>query len=109
MRLLVEGRDLDVDDVAFEPRLDRVDADHVANDLDVEGILSPLTHDGQRDGRIDGPAHLLNRLLQRQADNLLAVQVRDQVIGLQAGFGCRGVVDRRNDFDDPVLHRHFDA
>ena len=109
MRLLVEGRDLDVDDVAFEPRLDRVDADHVAHDLDVERLVLAPAHDRQGDRRVDGPAHLLDRLLERQPDDLLAVEMRDQVVGLQAGLGRRRVVDRRNHLDDAVLHRHLDA
>ena len=99
VRLLVEGGDLDVDHVAFGPRLDGVDADHVAHDLDVEGIVLALAHDGERDRRVDRPAHLVDRLLERQADDLLAVQVRDEVVGLQPGLGRRRVVDGGDDLD----------
>ena len=48
VRLLVERRNLHVDDVAFESRPDRVDADHVANDLDVERVVLAAADDGER-------------------------------------------------------------
>ena len=46
------------------------------------------------DWRVDGAAHLLDRLLQRQTDDLLAVEMSDEVVGHQTGLGCGGVVDR---------------
>ena len=91
------------------PRLDGVDADHVAHDFDVERLILALAHDRQRDRRIDRTAHLLDRLLERQADDLLAVEMGDQIVGLQASLGGRRVVDGRNDLDDAVLHGDFDA
>ena len=109
MRLLVEGGDLDVDQVAFGAGLDGVDADHVAHDLDVEWLVLALAHDGERDRRVDRPAHLLHRLLERQAHDLLVVEVGDEVVGLQAGLGGRRVVDGRDHLDHAVLHRHLDA
>ena len=51
VRLLVERRHLDVGDVALVVGLDRVDADDVAHDLHVEGIVDALAHDRQRDRR----------------------------------------------------------
>ena len=110
MRLLVEGRDLDVGDVvALVVGLDGVDADDVAHDLHVEGLVVALAHDRQRDRRVDGAAHLLDRLLERQADDLLVVEVGDEVVGLQAGLGGGRVVDGGDDLDDAVLHRDLDA
>ena len=111
MRLLVEGGDLDVDHVAFRPRLDGVDADDVAHDLDVEGIILAFAHDGERDRRVDRPAHLVDRLLEREADDLLAVQMRDEVVGLQACLGGRRVVDGGDDLHHAraLLHCHLDA
>ena len=109
MRLLVEGRHLDIADVVFAARLDRVDADDVADDLDLERVLDALAHDRQRDRGVDGTAHLLDRLLQCQAVDRLVIQMRDEVVGLDAGAGRRGVVDRRDDLDDAALHRHLDA
>ena len=90
-------------------RLDGVDADDVAHDLDVERIVDALAHDRQRDRRVDGAAHLLDRLLERQADDLLAVEMRDEVVGQQPGLGGGRVVDRRDDLDDAVLHGDLDA
>ena len=89
VRLLVEGRHLDVGDVALVVRLHWVDADDVAHHLHVEGIVNALAHDRERDRRVDGPAHLLDRLLQREPDDLLAVDVGDEVVGQQAGLGGR--------------------
>ncbi len=83
VRLLVEGRDLDVNDIALEPRPDRIDADHVAHDAHVERIILAPAHDGEHDRGVDRPTHLLDRLLEREADDLLAVQMRDQVVGHQ--------------------------
>ena len=39
----------------------------------------------------------------------VAVEMGDEVAGLEAGIGGRRVVDRRHDLDQAVLHRHLDA
>ena len=33
----------------------------------------------------------------------------DDIAGADARLGCRRIVDRRQDLDEPVLHRDFDA
>ena len=109
MRLLVEGRDLHITDVTFGMRFDGVDADHVADDFDVERIVPALAHDGKRDRRIDRSAHFLDRLLERQTRDRLVVEMRDQVIRHQASLGGGRVVDGRDNLDDAVLHRDLDA
>ena len=108
-RLLIEGRDLDVDHVVFETGLDWIDADDVAHDLDVEGLVRALADDRQVDRGIDEAAHLLDRLLERQAHDLLVVQVRDEITGQQSSLRGGGIVDRRDHLYDAVLHRHLDA
>ena len=108
--LLVEGGDADIADVvALGVVLHRVDVDHVARDLDVERILGALAHDGERDRRIDRPAHLLHRLLQGEAENLLLVEMGDEIAAHQAGARGGGILDRRDHLDDAILHRDLDA
>ena len=83
--LLVEGGDADIADVvALGVVLHRIDVDHVARDLDVERILDALAHDGERDRRIHRPAHLLHRLLQGEAENLLLVEMGDEIAAHQS-------------------------
>ena len=66
-------------------------------------------HDGELDLGVDRPAHLVDRVGQVEADHRLAVDVGDEVAGLDAGLGRRRVVDRRDHLDDAVLHRDLDA
>ena len=47
--------------------------------------------------------------VKRHADDGGAVRADDVVAGFQACFERRGVVDRRNHFDDAVFHRDFKA
>ena len=83
--------------------------DDVADDLHVERIVYALAHDGERDRRIDRPAHLLDGLLQRQALDLLLIERGDEVAAHDPGLGCRRVLDRRDHLDHAVLHRDLDA
>src|SRR5581483_2249583 len=108
--LLVEGGDADVADiVAFGVVLDRIDVDDVARDLDVKRIVDALAHYGERDRRVDRPAHLLDRFLKRKTLDLLLVERGDEIAALDAGLGRRRILDRGNDLDHAVLHRHLDA
>src|SRR3546814_5443991 len=54
-------------------------------------------------------AHLLHRLVERQAEDRLALDVRDVVAGFHAGAVGRRVVDRRDHLHEAVLHGDFDA
>ena len=107
--LLAKGRDLDVDDIVLEPRLDRIDDDAIARDLHVEGIVLAFAHDGDGDRRADGTAHLVDGLLEGEPRDLLVVDVGDEVARHNARFRGRRIVDRRHDLDDVLLHRHLDA
>ena len=57
----------------------------------------------------DLAAHLLDRLVERQAHDRLAVERGDEVARLQAGFGGGRAVHRRHHLDQAVFHRDFDA
>src|SRR5208282_2697278 len=106
--LLVEGRDPDVSDiVAFEMRAYGLDFDCRPNQLDVERV-APLSPDRQLDLAADGTAHLLDRSGKSHPLDRVAVEMGDQITGLQPGAGGRGVVDRRDHLDEAVLHRDFD-
>ncbi len=38
----------------------------------------------------------------------VAIEMGDQITGLQPGAGSGGVVDWRYNLDQPIFHRHFD-
>src|SRR5262249_32660773 len=54
-------------------------------------------------------SHFLYCLFEGQPLHRLVVEMGDDVVGHDAGLGRRGVVDRRHDLDQAVLHGHFDA
>src|SRR5262249_51190084 len=107
--LLVEGRDLDVDDVALEAGFDRVDADDVAHNSHIERIVPPFARNGERDRRVDGAAHFVDGLLERLSGNRRAIEMGDDVVGLQAGARRGRIVDGRHHPQNPLFHGHFDA
>ena len=57
----------------------------------------------------DRPAHLLDRLIERQALHLLIIELGDDVVGHDTGLGGRCIVDRRHHLDQTVFHGDFDA
>ena len=73
------------------------------------GFFSPVAQDGQRDLRILGAAHPLDRFVQRHALNAGAVDRGDEVAGLDAGMRGGRVVDRGDDLHEAVFLRHFEA
>ena len=108
--LFVELGDAQITDVAaLFTRAHRLDADRVADDLDLQRLGGALAADGQRDRRIDRAAHLVDRLVQAEALHLIAVEMGDEVAGAHAGAGGRGLVDRGDDLDEAVLHGDLDA
>ena len=107
--LLGEGGDLQVTDIVLGAEAHRANLDDVADDGDLQRLLGAFTQDGQLDRRVDHAAHLVDRLAQRKPADLLAVDLGDQVSGKNAGAGGRGLVDRRDDLDQLVLHRDLDA
>ncbi len=107
--LLVEAGDADIADiVAFELFLHRLDLDDGALHRDVERILA-LALDGELDLAAHGPAHALDRVVEAHALDRFAVDLHDEVAGLEARVRGRRVVDRRHHLDDAVLHRDLDA
>ncbi len=58
---------------------------------------------------VDQPAHLLDRLVEREPLHRLAVEMGDDVVGHDAGLVRGRVVDRGDHLDQAVLHRDLDA
>ncbi len=100
--LLTELVDADVGDIALEVAADRADLDDRTGDRDVEILIDVGPMDGEHDVCSDQPAHAVDRLGQRKAEHLLAVEMGDQVTRLQPGLESRRVVDRRHDLDEAV-------
>ena len=108
--LLVELGDADIADiVALGVRAHRLHPDHVAHDRHVDRLVLTLAHDGELDLGVHRAAHLLDRLIERQALHLLVVELGDDVVGHDAGLGSRRLVDRRDHLHQAVLHRDLDA
>src|SRR5262249_23777215 len=108
--LLVELGDADkADIVAFEVRAHGAHLDACADNGDLDGLILALAHDLELDLGVLRPTHFLNRLVQGEPLHRLVVEVGDDVIRHDAGFGCRRLVDWSDDLDQPVLHGHFDA
>ena len=77
--------------------------------LTSSGSLRSLRCDLEPHGGVDRPAHLLDGLVEGQTLDLLVVDMRDDVVGEDAGPRGRGLVDRRDDLDEPFLHGDLDA
>ena len=106
--LLVEGGDADIADIAFERVLHRADAHDVALHRHIEG-LRVLAQDGDGDRRVDRAAHQIDGLIERHALDRLAIDLADEIVGLDAGALGRRIVDRRDDLDEAVFHGDLDA
>ena len=108
--LLVELGDADVADiVTLGVRAHRFHPDYIAHDRHVDRLIGALAHDGQLDPGVHRPAHLFHGLVERQALNLLVVELDDDVVGHDAGLGSRGVINRRDHLYEPVLYGDLDA
>ena len=108
LRLFVEGGHAQVADLPFQARAHGTDLDNGAGDGDVER-RAPGTADGQTDVGTDAAAHLVDRFGEGQPEHRLAVQMADQVAGLDTGAERRGVVDGRNHLDQSGLHGDLDS
>ena len=102
-RLVVEGGHAQHNRVAFGAGLDRLQLDRVADDLDVERLGLAFAQQGDRDLGPDRAAHLVHRVVQRQAHQGFAVHMGDEVARLDARLRGGRVVDRRDDLDEPVF------
>ena len=108
--LLVELGDADkADVVAFEMRAHRAHLDARAGDGDLDRLVLALAHDLEFDLGVLRAAHLLDRLVEGEPLHRLVVEVRDDVVGHDAGLGRRRLVDRGHDLDQAVLHGDLDA
>ena len=107
--LFGEGDDAEIADIAFDARLDGANGDDVADDRQFDRLVGALAQDGQLDRRVDGAAHLVDGFFELEAAHRLAVDLRDVVAGKNAGLGGGRIVDRGDDLDEFVFHRHFDA
>ena len=106
--LLVEGGDADIADIANRFRLDHFRADDFTRHADVEGF-DAVAHDSDGKRLTHGAAHLLHGIIQRQADDRLAIDGGQEVAGLDAGARRRRAVHRRDDFHEAVLRSDLDA
>ena len=98
----------DVSDTVFQTEADGADFDDIAYDGDIEWrAIAAAYRDRQR--LFDCAPHLFDSLIERQSLNLLAIQVRDQVAGLNPGLGSRRIVNRRHDLDEAVFHCDFNS
>src|SRR5690348_17411217 len=104
-----EGVDVDIADAVLDLPLDRAKLDPLADDADIEGFVASRTDDGQLNRRTGRALHLLDRLVERNVVQELAVDVRDVVAGLDPGAPGRRVFGRSNDLNDAVLERNGEA
>ena len=74
-----------------------------------QGLGLILADHGDDDLGADRPAHHLDRLVQRQAEYRFAIDMGDEIAGLDPGGICRGVVDRRHHLDEALFLGHLDA
>src|SRR5262249_10239166 len=109
-RLLVELGDANEPDVvAFQPRAHGPYADDVARDRYLDGLVLALAHDLKLDLRVHGAAHFLDCLIEGESLHRLVIEMGDDVVGHDSGFGSWSFVDRRHDLDQAFLHCDFDT
>ena len=90
-------------------RAHRTHADHFARERHVDRLVLALADHLELDLGVHGAAHLVDRLVEREALHRLVVDMADDVVRQDAGFGGGRLVDRRHDLDQAVFHRDFDA
>ena len=80
--------------------------DDRAGKRDVKWRIAARAEDGELDGCTRRTAHSLNRFIKRSANNQLAIQMRDEVTGLDASLVGGGIFCRSDDFNSFVLKRY---
>ena len=106
----LEAGDAHIAEPGFQrAALDALGADDLAGDGHLDGFRLAFAHDGELDVGAGLAAHQLDGIVERQALHRLVVDADDQVAGLDAGAGGRGVVDGRYHLDQSAFHRHLDA
>jgi hypothetical protein len=107
--LFVERTDPDITDVAaFGMEADRLDLDDFALDRNVDRLVRALALDLQLGAGVDRSLHLVDRLLQGQALNGVAVDRGDEIARQDAGLRRRRAVHRRDHLHQAVFHRDLD-
>src|SRR3990172_12002044 len=90
-------------------RLHALDADNLALEGDLEGLLVAFPDNGEADGGLGLAAHAFYRIIEAHAFHRRVVDLDDEVAGLQAGAERRRILDRGDDLDETVLHADLDA
>ena len=105
----LELRDTQIAVAVFEHlALHAAHLDHRAGQGQVERATA-ITHQRQLDRATGLAAHLVHGFHHRQTLGRLAVDLDDQVAGLDAGLRCRRIVDGRDHLDEAILHADLDA
>ena len=101
----VSGKAVDVDDAdaVLDFPLHRTELDPLADKADVERLVAAGPDDAQLHAGPWRALHLLDRFVEREAVEQLAIDVRDVVAGLEAGAPRGRVLHRRNDLHRAVL------
>src|SRR6185437_11144974 len=79
-----ERVDVEIADAVLDLPLDRTKLDPFTNESDVERLVAAGSDDGQLDAGPGVALHLLDRLIERDSIQELAVDVGDVVAGLDA-------------------------
>src|SRR5665213_3223770 len=107
--MIVESRDMDIADIAFAPRRDRLDRNETAHDLHVERLLDAIARDKETDLGAAGAAHLLLHIVELEAGNGRAVDLKDRIAGLHARARSRRTVHDGNGLDRAFIGFDHDA
>jgi len=83
--------------------------DRGADDRQLDRRVLPLARDPQPDLSVGGPAHPLERLVEGHPSGRHAIDLRDDVIGHDAGPGGGRAPDRRDDLEQTILQVDVDA
>ncbi len=101
-KLAILDGDLNVGPCYFRP-------DHGTDDRQLDRPVLPLARDLQANRGVDGPAHLLERLVEGHALGRLVVEMGDDVIGHDASPGGWCAADRKQHLEETILRRDLDA
>src|SRR5215471_2277525 len=83
--------------------------DDVADDRDLDRLVGALADDGELDFGVHRAAHLIDGRVYGEPLHRFVVELCDDVIRHDAGFGGRSIVDRRDDLDQAIFHRDLNA
>src|SRR3990172_1906240 len=89
-------------------RLHALDADNLALEGDLEGLLVAFPDNGEADGGLGLAAHAFYRIIEAHAFHRRVVDLDDGGAGLQAGAERRRILDRGDDLDEAVFHADLD-